>query len=418
MKKFDFHKIPNAPVDFFLMKTEEDYSHLLTPDVVKRFQDEGDRLYRAHQKYTKEVIAKVETAIEENSIYPLYSLLEDVMGNAVETRQLVLFLRKLGFECIDNEFPRSGGRIQEIVERNNSIAILKQFKKEKLILGNITQDAIVDCGSFIRRLASVRIERNYKNDSKILINYPLLTLIDRYFGGIWEGNVYSLLSNPAGMGLISEIDKFPFPGTGDEDLKKALQEEVGKHAYYSFDDSPLIPRSKAPNDVDYYDLRNCLSYGNKLTGAYYFDRGALTNAVYDIYRQYSKDPQNISFGLGAVEVKDAYGNVVHNFFAYKAPVKMVFKESGRDPVAKIEFSPKLKFDAESFRKHLAPGAMLPEMEDIELTKLMLIWQNGGNQVSQILADALAPLAEANLSFAEKVDISPECAVYLPDYDFF
>ena len=59
MKKFDFHKIPDAPAEFFLMKKEEDYSHLLTPDVVKRFQDEGERLYRAHQKYTKEVIAKV-----------------------------------------------------------------------------------------------------------------------------------------------------------------------------------------------------------------------------------------------------------------------------------------------------------------------------------------------------------------------
>ena len=141
----------------------------------------------------------------------------------------------------------------------------------------------------------------------------------------------------------------------------------------------MIPRSKAPDDINYSDLRNCLSYGNKLTGAYYFDRAALTNAVYDIYRQYSKDPRNISFGLGAVAVKDAYGNVVHNFFAYRAPVKMVFMDGGRDPVAKIEFSPKLKFDAESFRKHLA--------------------------------------AEANLSFAEKVDISPECAVYFPDYDF-
>ena len=416
MKKFDFHKIPDTPAEFFLMKKEEDYSHLLTPDVVKRFQDEGERLYRAHQKYTKEVIAKVETAIEENSIYPMYSLLEDVMGNGVETRQLVLFLRKLGFQCVDNEFPRMGGSPQEIAERNNSIEILNQFKKEKLILGNISQDAIVDCARFVRRLANIKIERNYKNDSRILINLSLLMLIDRYFGGIWEGNVYSLLSNPAGMGLISEIDKFPFPGSGDEDLTKALREEVGKHSYYSFDDSPLIPRSKAPNDIDYTDLRNCLSYGNKLTGAYYFDRSALTNAVYDIYRQYSKDPRNISFGLGAVEVKDAYGNVVHNFFAYRAPVKMVFRDGGREPVAKIEFSPKLKFDAESFRKHLAPGAKLPEMEDIELAKLMLIWQNGGNQVSQILAEALAPLASAKLSFAEKVDISPECAVFLPDYD--
>lgn len=69
------------------------------------------------------------------------------MGNAVETRQLILFLRKLGFECIDNEFLRMGGRPQEIAYRNNSMGILKQFKKEKLILGNISQDAIVDCGS-------------------------------------------------------------------------------------------------------------------------------------------------------------------------------------------------------------------------------------------------------------------------------